>query len=141
MWRSIGTVPLSPSQRGWVASAGTSEADASVPADLTECWEANPDCAVSSTALGLVSIMVFFCLGYFFLYCYFIHKALKQLQTKSSVEFKIANVVVRLQVRPSLPPPTFLPALMAQRGSCMRLRASETANEHPGLPLCPGGWH
>ena len=58
-------------------------------------------CRATNTAIGLVSIMVFFALLYFTLYCYFIGMSFKQLKQRSSTEFRIANQIVRLQVRVS----------------------------------------
>ena len=66
---------------------------------LQDCGEtAEYFCHADNTAYGLVSIMVFFALLYFALYCYFISRAFIQLKTRSATEFRIANMIVRLQV-------------------------------------------
>ena len=59
-------------------------------------------CRTPNTSLGLVAIMVFFALLYFGLYCYFIGRAFVQLQARSATEFRMANMIVRLQA--SVPP-------------------------------------
>ena len=56
-------------------------------------------CRAPNTSLGLVSIMLFFALLYFVLYCYFIARAFIQLKTRSASEFRLANLIVRLQVQ------------------------------------------
>lgn len=59
------------------------------------------DCGLTKKQLGLTSLMVFFAVLYFVIYCFFIRRALKQLATRSATEFRIANVAVRIQVRSS----------------------------------------
>lgn len=70
-----------------------------------KCVATNLNCAISKTSIGLVTIMVFFTLLYFFMYCFYIFRALRQLQSKSNVEYKIANIIVRLQVSTLQPSP------------------------------------
>ena len=57
------------------------------------------NCSISTTEIGLVSLPVFFTLVYFALYCSYIHSAMRQLQTKPSTNYKVLNMVVRVQVR------------------------------------------
>ena len=56
------------------------------------------NCGLTRKQLGLTSLMVFFAVLYFVIYCYFIRRALNQLATRSATEFRIANVAVRIQV-------------------------------------------
>lgn len=50
--------------------------------------------------------MVFSALLYFALYCYYIRRAFSQLKLKSASDFRILNIVIRIQVQ-YLPQPLF----------------------------------
>ena len=85
----------------WIGLAGEGNPDNATMAEVPTadgCLVGNLNCAISRTSIGLVSIMVFFVLLYFFMYCFYIVRALRQLQRKSNVEYRIANIIVRLQV-------------------------------------------
>ena len=71
-----------------------------VPVNYTTplCATRFVDCGLTRKQLGLTSLMVFFAVLYFAIYCFFIRMALRQLATRSASEFRIANVAVRIQV-------------------------------------------
>lgn len=62
------------------------------------CIDRLLNCGLTRKQLGLTSLMVFFAVLYFVVYCYFIRRALKQLSTRPASDFRIANVAVRIQV-------------------------------------------
>jgi len=72
---------------------------------VTECGVVDLTCRVSNKQLGISSLMVFFAVLYFVLYCSFVRRSLMQLNSRPANEYKIANVVIRIQVPPPLPTP------------------------------------
>ena len=55
-------------------------------------------CGLPATALAVTSSMLLLIIGYFVLYCFFLLQAMRQLRASPTLDFKLANTVVRIQV-------------------------------------------
>ena len=68
----------------------------------SRCYFPSPDfqCGIGARSLIVTSAMLLLILVYFVLYCFFLLRAMRQLRANSNVEFKLANTIVRIQVRP-----------------------------------------
>ena len=56
-------------------------------------------CGLPATTLAVTSAMLLLIVAYFVLYCFFLFRAMGQLRANPNVEFKLANTIVRIQVR------------------------------------------
>ncbi|KAK9807443.1 hypothetical protein WJX73_007832 [Symbiochloris irregularis] len=85
----------------YATGSGSSSIQIYRPANVAEgdCKHYIYNCSITNVQMGLVGLMLFFPVLYFFIFCLYLRRAFAALSNEPYSDFKVGNLLIRLMVR------------------------------------------